>query len=1033
MKILKKFWGVALVIILLSTLFLSAAPVSAADVLRWENKTDTPVSTYNVLAPDSTIVGYAVNGAVMYAVGGTIPDTDSMALYQTTNSGVRWTDISSRLDADVVGTADYVAIAPDNTNIVVVATDTPDAGTGLCIEISVNGGLTFTSMGIVYNADTDEMIETVDGIAISPAVSGGYRYVVVYGVSDAGNSAIYRYNYGSGVGSWKDAVTDFTGSTRNVPDTAGNEAVTFAFSPIFASDYMAEVVLYDSATRAFDLHELSFNANGNWDTEPGYPANIYTATGAVVITKFSITLNPSYDGSDESSRIAFIGADFTDAAAQVGGVFRANDASITQIYGASTGQQIWSVSFDGTNLAAGSSVTNNVLRSVNPLASSPTFSSARNLKRIGTLDGADHVIVLYADGTLYGAKAGTGSAMSKSTDYGNSWDDFALINDAYETAGTIDDIYVTDTGDPWFMSTNDGITSNVYRISGSSVSRVLCVPTGVNFILRGISSSTTLIYAADTYVAANAPDNPGADIYYSADGGLTRWFKRTSPVALADLVVDSSSTIFIGAAETPEVYKSTNMGFTWSDAQTTDLNDGVFSMYALGSGNVIASSEGYVSYTTDGGDSWNLTDDTTSAALGFSLVTANGLADGSYIFAAPIGSDAVYRCLIGSTNTNLEWENMNVPANSAAGLINTAILYKSGVLYTLLDATTGSYFNRNSFPSWGTPKVKDFWSAAYYDSEKQNSTVGALQGIVANDIFTIYTIDTTAAPGNTVRYFQDSLVFAHPVLNGPADGALIQLTSATMGTSQNVNFTWNRISKATGYFLFIYLDKALTQYSTMASVASTSSIVAKTMLGEEFNPGNTYYWFVMASTPIYSGISEVRSFTIVANAASVPELASPAIGTTVQPDQVAFSWSPTAGTTSYSFQLDTGATFTAPLYSTTVTSAGASLPLTVTLERGRMYYWRVKALTPTEGDWSSVGNFIVAAEATSLTTTTVASTTVTSTVITIPQATSTIITMPAATQTVEEVNPTYIWAIIIIGAVLVLAVIVLIVRTRRSV
>jgi hypothetical protein len=98
-----------------------------------------------------------------------------------------------------------------------------------------------------------------------------------------------------------------------------------------------------------------------------------------------------------------------------------------------------------------------------------------------------------------------------------------------------------------------------------------------------------------------------------------------------------------------------------------------------------------------------------------------------------------------------------------------------------------------------------------------------------------------------------------------------------------------------------------------------------------------------------------------------------------------------------------------------------------------MYYWRVKALTPTEGDWSSVGNFIVAAEATSLTTTTVASTTVTSTVITIPQATSTIITMPAATQTVEEVNPTYIWAIIIIGAVLVLAVIVLIVRTRRSV
>jgi hypothetical protein len=34
---------------------------------------------------------------------------------------------------------------------------------------------------------------------------------------------------------------------------------------------------------------------------------------------------------------------------------------------------------------------------------------------------------------------------------------------------------------------------------------------------------------------------------------------------------------------------------------------------------------------------------------------------------------------------------------------------------------------------------------------------------------------------------------------------------------------------------------------------------------------------------------------------------------------------------------------------------------------------------------------------------------------------------------VTEIAPTYIWAIIIIGAILVIAVIVLIVRTRRSV
>jgi hypothetical protein len=48
-----------------------------------------------------------------------------------------------------------------------------------------------------------------------------------------------------------------------------------------------------------------------------------------------------------------------------------------------------------------------------------------------------------------------------------------------------------------------------------------------------------------------------------------------------------------------------------------------------------------------------------------------------------------------------------------------------------------------------------------------------------------------------------------------------------------------------------------------------------------------------------------------------------------------------------------------------------------------------------------------------------------------PQATSTQIVITQAAE--KTTNPTYIWAIIIIGAVLVLAVIILIVRTRRSV
>jgi len=104
----------------------------------------------------------------------------------------------------------------------------------------------------------------------------------------------------------------------------------------------------------------------------------------------------------------------------------------------------------------------------------------------------------------------------------------------------------------------------------------------------------------------------------------------------------------------------------------------------------------------------------------------------------------------------------------------------------------------------------------------------------------------------------------------------------------------------------------------------------------------------------------------------------------------------------------------------------------VTLEDGKTYFWRVKALAPVEGDWSSIANFTVALPVETSTTPQVTVTQVPAPSFTITQPPATSIVMP--TQPPDEViNPAYIWVIIIIGAVLVIAVIVLIVRTRRSV
>jgi hypothetical protein len=211
--------------------------------------------------------------------------------------------------------------------------------------------------------------------------------------------------------------------------------------------------------------------------------------------------------------------------------------------------------------------------------------------------------------------------------------------------------------------------------------------------------------------------------------------------------------------------------------------------------------------------------------------------------------------------------------------------------------------------------------------------------------------------------------------------------------------------------------------------------VSSIQAGTNFQPGTTYYWRVAVSTPIGSGFSEIRSFVVQPTAASVPTIASPANGATVTTTKPAFSWTPVSGATMYDFQLSEGTAFAAPVYATQVANAGVQLPLNVTLEQGKTYFWRVRALQPVQGDWSTIANITIAeaVPAPPAPTPPVVVQQMPAPVINIPAAppAQQIVIPPAPAEKV--INPTYIWAIIIIGAVLVIAVIVLIVRTRRTV
>ena len=1054
-KVIKKYWGIGLVIMLLSSLFVAGAPASAADPLTWNAHIDTPSAMPGVasLAPGSDILDfdYSADGMTAYAVTGT-------SLYQSTFGGSYCTDIATRVTTITnplpANSLQYVAMAPDDPNVVAVA-GSANGTLPAEVAISVNGGATFTSMNF-QGVEASVALTQLSGLTISPMATGGIRYISVFGRNAANDSPIlYYYNYGSGVGSWVDAVANaaWAGWAAGASPNSQDDIAAMVFSPNFPSDYMAVALSADSANGTagagtLRLHVLSFNSL-MWDAlvGTGYPRNVTTAAAAATtftINSASLALLPDYDGSDESLRLAFVGAAITTngiATGEGGGIWRHLDSNPgVQIYGSATaGVAINSVAFDGTNLAAGSYDTNNVFRSTDPLANSPTVLSARSMKRIGIDDLAgadinDQVIVKFVGETLYGAKIGDASALSKSTDYGNTWNDFSLMASLLTT---VTDIMPAADGSSWYLAANDGVTTSVYKMAPFLLERTLCVPNADagGFILRGIASDPNVIYAADSVAPMTA-------LYYTDNGGNSRWYKRTAPAAIADMAVESQAVVYIGQGI--NVYKSINAGFTWSLPVNSQITGAVNTILSVGENElIVGGNTGAVTFSTDGGATWTKTLGVGYGMVGATQLAATGLGPSDYIFGTDGVSNQVYRSPAAYFG---EFKSMNLATTGAVGAaaayVTTGLKMQDGVLYAVSANGTHSLLNRTSAPGIPTdthPAV--LWSTEFGPTAiAADRAPSALRSHSAGGTVTLNVIDT-ASVFSFIYYFDDTIALSGPALIAPAEGKRVEVISSLLGNVQDVAFSWNRISLATNYNLFIALDPDFNELVTptvggapanqpWVPVGSTFDPVSQIVDGATFVPGTTYYWRVAVSAPMTSAFSETRTFIIAPTAATVPTVSSPEVGGSTQSTTPAFSWSPVSGATLYQFQLSDDPAFGATIMDEQLATAG--IVASSALEKGKTYFWRVKALEPVEGDWSTVANFMVAVDAPAAAPPVVVEQ-VPAPVINIPEAPpATVVEIPPA-PTPEQIAPAYIWAIIIIGAVLVIAVIVLIVRTRRQV
>jgi len=230
--------------------------------------------------------------------------------------------------------------------------------------------------------------------------------------------------------------------------------------------------------------------------------------------------------------------------------------------------------------------------------------------------------------------------------------------------------------------------------------------------------------------------------------------------------------------------------------------------------------------------------------------------------------------------------------------------------------------------------------------------------------------------------------------------------------------------------------------STTKPIASTDQVFAWDPINGVWNivapAGNAFSnWIQISSANIDGTIFALASTVpIIAAPTPSPTMQYPATGATGIPNDVTFAWPAVTGATGYQFAIaqdnpDLANKFAVLDYSAnTITNAHK---VQETLLYNTTYWWEVRSVNGSiTSPWTVISFFTTESAPVTTTTTTTPPITIVQTTVTYtnPPVTTITYTLPQPKET--QPIPSYLlWAVIAVGAVLVIAVIVLIVRTRR--
>lgn len=589
------------------------------------------------------------------------------------------------------------------------------------------------------------------------------------------------------------------------------------------------------------------------------------------------------------------------------------------------------------------------------------------------------------------ALAGTGGwdcGVSYTADFGKTWNQISMMSQAITEVDNI--------AGNLFIVTYDYVEGSVWRLTNGVYERVFSTSMvdEDGYIDVAVSPAGDAVFVADI---------TGSTIWRSLDNGQT-FTAQVSSITTVDggatinsWFVSNANTILVGGSN--KVYQTSTNGVLWFGRTCSVGTVTSFAVSTDGSTLVAAGSDGKVSKSTDGGVTWSTASAAAPTVSATSLVTfQNG--SNSVVYLTGNSGDVFKYDFAATTPAWTQIDNVVTTGNTfdsgsyadvdeGVGIFS-GIASGGNVLYVL----DGDWDNLIRITNVGTS-----YKAGIIDAPTGASDAYKLIGV--------------AAPGANMLYgiFDDELYVYTDKMAVPV--ANVQTTKVT---TEGFTITWDALnvdnSNVTVGYYIIVTDAATAvkvAYGTTTGTETTATTLKVTGLDED----TVYQISVWAVDP-------VMSFVGTASVSTQPEKLTynfnlmPTNGASNVPVNPVFAWDSVSTAVSYDLILSTDPTFA------DATKVLATKNLTTnywaydgTLDNSASYYWRVRVNTANStSEWFPAVFTTVKADA----------------------APVEVNNPPDITLEVPQAEtPAYIWLIVAVGAVLTIAVIVLIVRTRRVV